>query len=130
KKARPSFVCPNFFAHNIFAKAKTTKISNWPKKFPEDRHRSCKNSPKNWAWLSSLRSLRNGERASFTTRPRSLTRMASFSEISQDAHSGRSTVSREILFHAGRSWFSSVGDEARQNRRLHLLGPMVSGSGA
>src|SRR5260370_40573517 len=50
-------------------------------------------------------------------------------EISQDAHPGRSVVSREVLFHAGRPWFSGVGNKAWQDRCLRLLGPMVSRSG-
>ena len=43
---------------------------------------------------------------------------------------GRSAVSRKILLRAGRSRISGVGHSARQDRRLRLLGPMVSGSGA
>src|SRR5438552_3346268 len=33
------------------------------------------------------------------------------------------------LSRAGRSWFSGVGNKVRQDRRLRLLGPMVSGGG-
>src|SRR5262249_37773268 len=51
-------------------------------------------------------------------------------QIPQDACSGRPAISREVLFRARRSWISCVAYIARQDRRLHLLGPMVSGSGA
>ena len=51
-------------------------------------------------------------------------------EISQDAHPGRSVLLRKILFYAGRSRFSELENRARQYRRLRLLGPVVSGSGA
>ena len=51
-------------------------------------------------------------------------------QISQDAHSGRSALSRKILFRAGRSRISSMDNRAGKNWRLRLLGPMVSGSGA
>ena len=37
---------------------------------------------------------------------------------------------REILFYAGRSRFSELENSARQSRRLRLLGPVVSRSGA
>src|SRR5215475_1957786 len=51
-------------------------------------------------------------------------------QISQDAHPGRSLVSREILFHARRSRISVVENFPRKSRCSCLLGPMVSGSGA
>ena len=50
-------------------------------------------------------------------------------EISQDAYPGRSFLLREVLFHPGRPRFQSLADPARQDRRLRLLGPVVSGSG-
>src|SRR5262249_43565557 len=51
-------------------------------------------------------------------------------QVPEDAHSGRSALSREILFRPRRPWISIVENAARQNRGLRLLGPMVSRSSA
>src|SRR5207247_1798274 len=51
-------------------------------------------------------------------------------QISQNACPRRSAVSREILFHARRPRISGMEDGSGKSRRVRLLGPMVSGSGA
>ena len=50
-------------------------------------------------------------------------------QVSQDAHSRRSALLREVLFHAGRSGFQVFPDAVLQAGRAGLLGPVVSGSG-
>lgn len=47
--------------------------------------------------------------------------------VPQDAYSGRSFLSGEILFHSGDTGFRVWDTALCQNRRGHLLGPMVSG---
>ena len=49
--------------------------------------------------------------------------------VSQDAHSRRSAVLREVLLHAGRPRLPELRHEVRPRRRLRLLGPVVSRSG-
>src|SRR6266487_977100 len=51
-------------------------------------------------------------------------------QISQDAHSRRSPLPRKVLLYARRSRISGVANDPRKDRRLRLLGPMVSGGGA
>ena len=46
--------------------------------------------------------------------------------LPQDAHPRRPALLREILFHSRRPRLSRLENPLRQNRRPHLLGPMVS----
>ena len=46
-------------------------------------------------------------------------------QISQDARPGRPAVSRKVLFRTRGPGISGMADNARQNRRLRLLGPVV-----
>ena len=46
--------------------------------------------------------------------------------LSQDAHSRRSALLREVLFHAGRSWIQGRRYGFRTGRNACLLGPVVS----
>ena len=46
--------------------------------------------------------------------------------LSQDAHSRRSALLREVLLHAGRSWLPRLRYEIRPHRNARLLGPVVS----
>ena len=50
--------------------------------------------------------------------------------VSQDAHSGRSALFREVLLHAGRSGLSGLCHALWAGRRAGVLGPVVSGSGS
>ena len=49
--------------------------------------------------------------------------------VSQDAHPRRSAVLREVLFHARRSGLSQLSTRVTADRRLRLLGPVVSRGG-
>jgi N-carbamoylputrescine amidase len=45
--------------------------------------------------------------------------------LPEDAHPGRSALLREILLHPGRHRLQGLADQVRQDRRAHLLGPVV-----
>ena len=111
KKVRRSSVCRSFFGRNIFARQKTTRISIWPRKFRENRQRRWEKLARETGTviIASLFEKRSAGRLSqhrgHHRRGRKIAR-----QIPQDAHSGRSAVSREVLFHAGRSWVSGVAN--------------------
>ena len=70
---------------------------------------------------------REARRPGFTTTPpRSSTRTASCSGNIARCTSRTIPLLREVLLHAGRPRFSGLADAARQDRRLRLLGSMVS----
>ncbi len=130
-KARRSFACRSCFARNIFANRKTTRISRWPRRFPGRLRRSWKRSRAKLGVVivASLFEKRAAGRLpqhrGDHRRRREISR-----QVSQDAYPGRSVVLREVLFHSRRSRLSGLADRAGKDRRLRLLGPVVSGSRA
>jgi serine/threonine protein kinase len=118
-----------FHAPQYFARARTTTISNWPSPFPARPPRPCKSWPAATAPSSSPRFLKSARPAFITTPPPSLTPDGIVAgHLPQDAHSGRPALLREILLYSGRPGFSRLATRYGQDRRLHLLGPMVSRS--
>ena len=110
RKARRSFVCRSCFARNIFARRKTTTISHWLKKYPEDRHRALEKLARETRRRHHRVAFRETRRRRLSQHRRDHRRRWQTSrEISQDAHPGRSALSREVLFHAGRSRISRRG---------------------
>ena len=129
-RARKSFACPSFFARNISARRRITPISLWLKKYRATttvvRQTRARNSSRDHrVAFRKTRRRRLSQHRCDHRRRRKTSR-----KLSQDAHPGRSAVSREVLLHARRSRLSQLENCAGKHRRLRLLGPMVPGSGA
>ncbi len=95
---------------------------------PPGRSKSSPKQPPGRDDRLALREAR--ERALPQHRRRHRRRRFAARHLPQDAHPGRSALLREILFHARRHRLSRLEHPVRQDRRAHLLGPVVSRSGA